>query len=155
MAWDEWEQLKAEAVERNTTQMRLNQLPADRGGSGSGGSGGVAGKLRSDKAAWTKAGESVGSLREDLGKAWAKVELGQTGLGKGPGFLTAVVQQDVYDSWKRYAKNVSEVCDGLADVLEKTGNDQLRTDEAIKSEIAKLKTEYYEDTPAGGQAKGR
>ncbi|MFE9998856.1 hypothetical protein [Streptomyces avermitilis] len=155
MAWEEWEQLKAVAAERHTTQMQLNQLPADQGGISSGGSGGGVGKLRSDKATWTKAGEGVGSLREDLGKAWVKVELGQTGLGKGSGCLTAAAQQDVYDSWKRYAKNVSEVCDGLADVLAKAGNDQLRTDEAIKAEIGKLKTEYYGATPAGGQAKGR
>ncbi|MFJ9830899.1 hypothetical protein ACIRU2_05740 [Streptomyces sp. NPDC101169] len=35
MAWDEWEQLKTEAVTRqqgDATHMRLNQLPADPGG---------------------------------------------------------------------------------------------------------------------------
>ncbi|MFJ5103446.1 hypothetical protein [Streptomyces sp. NPDC088554] len=45
---------------------------------------------------------------------------------------------------------MSGVCDGLSGVLEKTGNDQLRTDEAVKAEIAKLKTQYYEAPPAGG-----
>ncbi|WP_081237601.1 hypothetical protein [Streptomyces viridosporus] len=155
MAWGEWEQLKAAAAERHTTQTQLNQLPADQGGTSSGDRGGGADKLRSDKAAWTKAGEGVGSLRESLSKAWVKVESGQTGLGKGPGCLTAAAQQGVYDSWKRYVKDVGEVCDGLAGVLEKAGSDQLRTDEAIEAEIAKLKTEYYEDTPVGGQAKGR
>ncbi|MGP4087043.1 hypothetical protein [Streptomyces sp. KR55] len=34
MAWDEWEHLKSEAAERRSTQMRLNQLPAEGGGSG-------------------------------------------------------------------------------------------------------------------------
>ncbi|GAB2972600.1 hypothetical protein GCM10023080_040880 [Streptomyces pseudoechinosporeus] len=33
MAWDEWEQLKAEAAARQSAGMRLNQLPADPGGS--------------------------------------------------------------------------------------------------------------------------
>ncbi|MFI9631027.1 hypothetical protein [Streptomyces sp. NPDC052042] len=155
MAWDEWEQLKTAAVERHTTQMQLNQLPTDLRGSTSGGSRGGAGDLRSDKAAWTKAGEGVGSLRKTLDKAWTKAELGQTGLGKESGYLTAAAQQDVYDSWRRYVKDVGEVCDELANVLEKSGNDQLRTDEAIKAEIAKLKTEHYEDPPAGGQAKER
>ncbi|MEU5364615.1 hypothetical protein ABZ354_14175 [Streptomyces sp. NPDC005925] len=155
MAWEEWEQLKAAAAERHSTQMQLNQLPADQGGTRSGGSGGGVLTLRSDKAAWTKAAEGLGSVREDLGKAWVKAELGQTGLGKESGCLTAAAQQGVFDSWKRYVKDVSEVCDGLADVLEKAGNDQLRTDEAIKAEIARLKTEYYEDTPADGQAEGR
>ncbi|MDX5565949.1 hypothetical protein PYK79_25285 [Streptomyces sp. ID05-04B] len=155
MAWAEWEQLKAAAAERHTTQMQLNQLHADQGATSSGGGGGGVLKLRSDKAAWTKAGEDVGTLREDLDKAWAKMELGQTGLVKGTGCLTAAAQQDVHDSWKRYVKGVGEVCDGLAGVLEKAGNDQLRTDEAIEAEIAKLRTDYYGDPPAYGLAKER
>ncbi|MEU8703872.1 hypothetical protein [Streptomyces sp. NPDC048565] len=32
MAWDEWEQLKSEAVEKNSTRMQLNQLPPEAGG---------------------------------------------------------------------------------------------------------------------------
>ncbi|MET8830820.1 hypothetical protein ABZX40_35270 [Streptomyces sp. NPDC004610] len=155
MAWEEWEQLKAVATERHTTQMRLNQLPADQGSAGSGGSGGGVLRLRSDKAAWTKAGEDVRSLREDLDKTWAKMESCQTGLGKESGCLASAAQQDVYESWKRYVRDVGGVCDGLAGVLEKAGNDQLRTDEAIKGEIAGLRTDHYEDTPVGGQAKGR
>jgi hypothetical protein len=34
MAWDEWEQLKAEAAEKQSTRMQLNQYPADQGSSG-------------------------------------------------------------------------------------------------------------------------
>jgi hypothetical protein len=35
MAWDEWEQLKGDALKRqqSSTHMQLNQLPADQGGS--------------------------------------------------------------------------------------------------------------------------
>jgi hypothetical protein len=36
MAWDEWEQLKAQAAERRSTHMQLNQLPAEGGGGGGG-----------------------------------------------------------------------------------------------------------------------
>ncbi|MFJ8887469.1 hypothetical protein ACIRJR_29245 [Streptomyces sp. NPDC102402] len=32
MAWDEWEQLKSEAAERDSTRMQLNQLPPEAGG---------------------------------------------------------------------------------------------------------------------------
>ncbi|MFF3943056.1 hypothetical protein [Streptomyces phaeofaciens] len=32
MAWDEWEQLKAQAAEQHATGMQLNQYPADGGG---------------------------------------------------------------------------------------------------------------------------
>ena len=37
MAWDEWEQLKADAAERRSTGMQLNQYPADGGGGGGSG----------------------------------------------------------------------------------------------------------------------
>jgi hypothetical protein len=37
VAWDEWEQLKSEAVERGATHMRLNQLAPDGGGGGGSG----------------------------------------------------------------------------------------------------------------------
>ncbi|MER6472806.1 hypothetical protein [Streptomyces collinus] len=47
MAWDEWEQLKARAAERHSSQMRLNQLPAEGGGSGAGPSG-TGGRLHVD-----------------------------------------------------------------------------------------------------------
>jgi hypothetical protein len=34
MAWEEWEQLKADAAERRSTQAQLNQLSAEGGGGG-------------------------------------------------------------------------------------------------------------------------
>ncbi|WP_406727373.1 hypothetical protein WJ438_25930 [Streptomyces sp. GD-15H] len=154
MAWEEWEQLKTAAVERQSAQMRLNQLPADQGGSSTGGvHGPPSGGLRSDKAAWSKAGEGVGDLRENIGKALTKLADGQTGFDKGSGCLTAVAQQGVYDSWERRAKDISELCDGLAGVLEKTGSDLLRTDEAIEAEIAKLRVGSRDASAADG--KGR
>lgn len=36
MGWDEWEQLKAQAADRQSTRMQLNQYPADPGGGGGG-----------------------------------------------------------------------------------------------------------------------
>lgn len=155
MAWEEWEQLKAEAAERHSARMQLNQLPADQGGGGTSSGGAPSGKLRSDKAAWSKAGEGVGSLPENINKALVELENGQKGLSKGSGCLTAAAQRDIYASWERYAKDVSGRCDALAGLFEKVGDDQVRTDEAIKAEITKL-TVQYEDTPAvGGQAGSR
>ncbi|MEV0495889.1 hypothetical protein [Streptomyces atratus] len=46
MAWDEWEQLKAEAAARHSAQMQLNQLPAEAGTGGGGGQGGKGDELR-------------------------------------------------------------------------------------------------------------
>ncbi|MGW1806489.1 hypothetical protein [Streptomyces sp. NPDC002078] len=150
MAWDEWEQLKAAAAERSAGRMQIDHLADPVGGGG-----GVPGKLRSDKAAWTKAGADVGGLRDNISKALAKLEDAQKGLGKDSGCLTAVAQREVHTSWQHYVGNVSGRCEKLSDLLEKVGNDQLRTDEAISAEIAKLRTEYKDTPGVGGQSKGR
>ncbi|MDQ0959771.1 hypothetical protein QFZ66_003649 [Streptomyces sp. B4I13] len=141
MAWDEWEQLKSAAAERHGTQMQLNHVPLDPGGSG--------GTLVSNKPAWSKAGSDVGSLREDLSKVEVKLADGQKGIGEDAGCLTAAAQKDVYRSWETYVKNVGNRCGKLSGLLEKAGSDQLKTDEAINAEIGNMKVEYA-DTPAVG-----
>ncbi|MEU7055152.1 hypothetical protein [Streptomyces sp. NPDC046197] len=146
MAWQEWEQLKTAAAERHSAQMRLNHIPMDPGGSGT---------LVSNKPAWSKAGQDVGSLRDDITKALGKLADGQKGLGDEAGCLTAGAQKEVHDSWERYVKAVSGRCGKLSSLLEKAGSDQLKTDEAVEAEIGNLKVDYA-DTPAvGGQDKGR
>lgn len=148
MAWDEWEQLKSAAAEQQPAQMQLNQVPLEPGGSGTG-------TLVSNKPTWTKAGHDVGSLRDDISEAMGKLEEGQKGLGEDTGCLTAGAQRDVRDSWVRYVRSVSGRCGKLSALLEKAGDDQLKTDEAIEVEIGNLKVAYA-DTPAvGGQEKGR
>ncbi|MFD8202714.1 hypothetical protein [Streptomyces sp. NPDC059701] len=117
MAWDEWERLKAAAAERNGAQMQLNQLPAEQSGG--------TGDLISNKPAWTKSGTDIGSLREDISKATARLEDGQTGLGSDTGCLTAAAQKDVYDSWHTYVAKVGGRCGKLSGLLVKAGNDQL------------------------------
>lgn len=146
MPWEEWEQLKTEAAERHAARMRLDHVPPDPGG---------AGTLVSNKAAWSKAGRDVGSLREDISGALGKLTDSQTGVGADAGCLTAGAHRDVHDSWERYVKSVSGRCGKLSSLLEKAGNDQLKTDEAIEAEIGNLKIAYA-DTPAiGGQGRGR
>ncbi|MFD5453116.1 hypothetical protein [Streptomyces sp. NPDC127100] len=147
MAWDEWERLKAAAAERNSAQMQLNQLPAEQSGG--------TGDLISNKPAWTKSGTDIGSLREDISKATAKLEDGQTGLGSDTGCLTAAAQKDVYDSWDTYVTKVSGRCGKLSGLLVKAGNDQLKTDQSVEAEITKLVVAYADTSAVGGQDKGR
>ncbi|MGC9500633.1 hypothetical protein [Streptomyces sp. WG7] len=147
MAWDEWEQLKAAAAERQGTHMQLNQLPAER-------SGGKA-DLISNRSAWTQAGTDIGSLRENISKATAKLKDGQTGLGSDTGCLTAAAQKDVHESWTTYVERVSGHCGKLSGLLVKAGTDHVATDESIEAEIVELELSYA-DTPAvGGQGQRR
>ncbi|MFE0422367.1 hypothetical protein [Streptomyces sp. NPDC058953] len=139
MAWDEWEQIKAEVAERNAPGMQLNGLPPDDSGPTSSM---ITGGLKSSQQAWLAAGEGVGSLRKGVTTALGKLEDGQSGLGATEGCLTAAAQKEIHTSWKRYAEEVSRRCGSLQGILEKVGKDLLLTDEAVKSEVDKVRAEF-------------
>ncbi|MET9773003.1 hypothetical protein ABZ023_01900 [Streptomyces sp. NPDC006367] len=147
MAWEEWEQLKARAAERGGARLQSDQLPAGRGGS--------TGDLVSDRPAWNRAGEDIGALREDIGKAVARLRDSQAGLGGGTGCLTAAAQKDVHSSWEAYVGKVGGRCGKLSDLLVKAGSEQLKTDQAVEAEIAKLVVAYADTPPVGGRYMGR
>ncbi|MGW2864322.1 hypothetical protein [Streptomyces sp. NPDC001205] len=154
MAWDEWEQLKAEAAARGgATHMQINSAQPE-GGQGPAGSE-VTGGLKTTRAAWVKAGVGVGDQREGLSQALASLNDGQQGLGTSEGCLTAMAQGKVHTSWARYARLLSEKCEALQGVLDRTGHDLLRTDSAVTAAFEQVQSKY-QDTPAvGGDARNR
>ncbi|CAL9428207.1 hypothetical protein [Streptomyces sp. enrichment culture] len=153
MSWDEWEQLKTEAVERQSSRMRLNQVPASGPSGGEGG--GPSGDLRTRKQAWTRAGEGVKGLKTDISEGLRKLEAGQSGVAESAGCLSAAAQKDVYESWKAYVGKVSGRCGAVGGLLERAGSDLAMTDKAIEAEFAKVRAQYQDTEPVGGQAKGR
>jgi hypothetical protein len=149
MAWDEWEQLKAEAAARSgSTHTQINHLADPDGGGGATSS--VTGGLRSTKAAWTKAGDSVGGQRDGLGKALTALKTGQRGLGETAGCLTAAAQRKVLTSWTHYAQGLDEKCGALQKVLDQTGHDLLLTDDAVRAALEQVDTTYKDTTAVGG-----
>ncbi|MEU8955834.1 hypothetical protein AB0C93_16185 [Streptomyces sp. NPDC048518] len=152
MAWDEWEQLKADVTARGGPEhMQIDHVDPGTGATTSG----VTGGLKSTKAAWNKAGEGVGGLKEGIGKALTKLSDGQEGLGDSAGCLTAGAQRDVYNSWARYVKSVNERCGGVKEVLEQVGHDLVLTDEGVRAALGNIDLKYA-DTPAvGGHGSGR
>ncbi|MEU2667702.1 hypothetical protein ABZ622_02365 [Streptomyces sp. NPDC007164] len=155
MAWDEWEQLKADAVQRHTTHMQINSASPDGGYSEAAGGATATGDLKSEKAAWVAAGEGVADQRKRLGKALTALATGQKGIGGNEGCKTAAAQGTVHTSWHTYVKTLDEKCQGLQQILEKTGHELHTADEAVKDELIKLKTKYQDTPAAGGQAEGR
>ncbi|MBT2368070.1 hypothetical protein J7E88_22820 [Streptomyces sp. ISL-10] len=151
MAWDEWEQIKADVGNRQSEAMQINHVPVEPGPSVSA----VTGGLASSKKAWLTAGDGVGSLRKSIGDALTKLETGQAGLGAQSGCQSAAAQKELYESWKRYGKDVSKRCGSLQKILEQVGHDLLMTDEAVKTEVDKLKAQYADTDAVGGQAKDR
>ncbi|MCI3223354.1 hypothetical protein [Streptomyces sp. NP-1717] len=149
MAWDEWEQLKSDAMERSSAQTQLNQLSAGQGGSTSGGT--ASGDVKSDKKAWSTAGTGLKLLDEPIGRALTQLSDGQTGL-EAVGVQSAVAQKELYDSWKKYVKGVSRRCGDLGGLLDTAGHTLSKTDEQLKGELDKIKNQY-QDTAAVGGAK--
>ncbi|MFD5329449.1 hypothetical protein [Streptomyces sp. NPDC127092] len=147
MPWDEWEQLKAETAARQSSSMRLNQLPADPGG------GGYSEDLKTDKRAWVKAGEGVSGLKEGVTTALTKLDSGQAGLGDGQGIQSAAAQKELYDSWKKYLGDVSGRCEALGKVLQQSGHDLAKPDDAVKQDLDALAKKYADTEAVGGQAK--
>lgn len=150
MAWDEWEQLKADAG-TGATATRLNQGPA---GSGGAPGGSTTADLRTDKKEWAKAGEATRRLDEPVGAALGKLKDGQSGLSDGHG-LSAAAQKELYASWSRYAKDVRKRCQSLGRILESSGHDLAKSDEALKGELDALKVVYVDTEAVGGRPGGR
>lgn len=151
MAWDEWEQLKAQAAAGGSTQMQLNQYPADPGGGGP--TGGPSEDLKSDKKAWVKAGEGVTGLKDGIGKALTKLADGQAGLGDTAGCQSAAAQKELYDSWKKYVDGVSGRCDALGSLLQQSGHDLSKSDQTVMEELDRLALRFQDTEAVGGQAK--
>ncbi|MEU6597083.1 hypothetical protein [Streptomyces flaveolus] len=147
MAWDEWEQLKEDAAARGSARMQLNHVP-DPVGVGYD-------RLKSDKKAWSTAGEGVSGLKDDIAKALGKLDDGQSGLGDTAGCQSAAAQAELFASWKKYVADVSGRCDKVGGLLERTGLDLAMTDADVESELNRISAEYKDTEAVGGTPKGR
>ncbi|MGW7573490.1 hypothetical protein [Streptomyces sp. NPDC054765] len=151
MSWDEeWAALKQQASDNAGMKLASADGHGRQHGSGDGW-----GDLKSTKAAWTRAGHDVQSLRGNIKKALAKLEAEQQGAGSGSVVQSAAAQQDVYRSWKRYLEALSGRCGAIQDRMEKAGGELYENDAAVKNSFSKL-SHQYEDTPAvGGRQQGK
>ncbi|MBN0047891.1 hypothetical protein JS756_28025 [Streptomyces actuosus] len=123
MAWDEWEQLKAQAAERQSTHMRLNQLPADGGGGGGGGD------LVVHQDDLGAVGHDAHLLFEDVRK---EADISTAGAGKdGAGstaqaasaldthnFATGAALHKTVEVWSSQLKSVLQACAHISDHLD-------------------------------------
>ncbi|QKW60694.1 hypothetical protein HUT15_09275 [Streptomyces sp. NA03103] len=114
MAWEEWEQLKSGAVERQSAHMQLNQLPAE-----SGGGGGSDLVVHDDELG--KLGNMAYDLRERLrvdgdfarpSTFTASNDLFNDGLGMGSALL------EVHDAWNTQLQTLNEACAHISNHLD-------------------------------------
>lgn len=132
MAWDEWEQVKAQVAERHTARLQLNSLPGEGGHADPSGGGGGAGTLRHKGGPWTKAAGTAGDLQ--TGTITAKVDLrrahdGTSGGLDGLSSLGAL--KSVLTSWDERLGRVREECGSLEPKLRQVAVDFAEVDAEV------------------------
>lgn len=107
MAWDEWEQLKSQAVERQSTQMQLNQYPADQGGNS------TQGDLQVNQQDLAKIGKNAFDLHDDLWKKGRRaVPTSESAAGTltKDGFALGSALQHVALRWDEQLASLRDAC---------------------------------------------
>ncbi|WP_328768271.1 hypothetical protein [Streptomyces sp. NBC_00286] len=135
MAWDEWEQLKSQAAERQSTQMQLNQYPADQGGDGTQG----------DLVAGQQDLEAVGRAAHDLfvdftnysGHARVASEAAAGGL-KGEGFALGGALEHVTERWSQQTKTLLDACAHISNHLRFTKNQHAADESYIAGAVSSI-----------------
>ncbi|MET7890925.1 hypothetical protein [Streptomyces mirabilis] len=127
MAWDEWEQLKAEAAKGQSTRMRLNQLPADSGGGGS-----SRGDLTVRQKDLAAIGSAAHELFEDFDRYSDHARLSSmkaAGGLKSEGFALGAALDHVAEHWVDQVQTLLDACAHISNHLRYT-KDQHAADES-------------------------
>ncbi|MGW2720337.1 hypothetical protein [Streptomyces sp. NPDC001492] len=137
MAWEEWEQLKAAAVERNSSRMQLNQLPPDPGGGGTQG----------DLVVGHKDLEAVGKAAHDLFEEFTRysgharvASEAAAGVLKSERFALGAALEHVAERWSEQTQTLSDACAHIANHLRYTQNLHAADDSFIAGAISSIAT---------------
>ncbi|MFF6867356.1 hypothetical protein ACIGG5_16675 [Streptomyces sp. NPDC085463] len=120
MAWDEWEQLKTEAADKQSTGMQLNRVPDE-------GSGGPApgGDLKVGQDALAAIGDSAFRLFDNLGKygrdAWSVSQSAAKDLST-QGFALGGALDHVQERWEKQLKTLLDACAHISNHMDFTQN---------------------------------
>ncbi|MCX5321822.1 hypothetical protein [Streptomyces sp. NBC_00120] len=139
MAWDEWEQLKADARERRgepSQSMRLNSIPADGGAT----AGGAEQTLQTDptgKRAAVKALQET--IRPDTGTAGDRAQepSGST-VRTFSGWATAEGLADAHTEWQLQVANLKDRLANDQSALTSAHNHFQYVDHCVKSRVAQV-----------------
>ncbi|MEV8551087.1 hypothetical protein AB0L04_14825 [Streptomyces glaucescens] len=141
MAWDEWEQLKSQAAERQSTQMQLNQLDPGDGSPGIAGGPSKYGDLKVPNASLTKISKSAHTLYNEL---WdkARVAVPSTDSAAGDlskqGFALGAALQHVSLRWEQQLKSLMDACAQITNHLQVTKNIHAGDDNFIVRQMSSI-----------------
>lgn len=122
MAWEEWEQLKSQAAERQSAHMQLNQTDPGMGG-GPTAQPGSYGDLQVSEAGLAKIGEHAHGLFERL---WDEARLAVPSTDKAAGSLTTQgfalggALQHVSTRWDEQLKSLRDACGHISNHMRVT-----------------------------------
>lgn len=120
MAWDEWEQLKAEAAQKQSTHMQLNQLPADGGSSAP-----PQGDLQVSQKDLAAIGDAAYKLYNDFGKYSDHARLSSMSAAGGlktEGFAIGGALDHVAEHWVDQCQDLQDACAHISNHLDYTKN---------------------------------
>ncbi|MFF2858802.1 hypothetical protein ACFVSX_02795 [Streptomyces rubiginosohelvolus] len=141
MAWDEWEQLKADAVQRQSTGMQLNQL--DPGGGGSAPLPGQTGDLKVSNGDLVKIGSQAHELYDQL---WRKARVAVPSSDKaagdlsGQGFALGGGLKHVSNRWDEQLKSLMDACAHIANHMQVTKKVHAGDDHYIQRQMSSIDT---------------
>ncbi|MFJ8824351.1 hypothetical protein ACIREE_21510 [Streptomyces sp. NPDC102467] len=141
MAWDEWEQLKADAAGRQSTHMQLNQLD---GGGGEGGASALPGKtgdLHVENADLAKIGGHAHTLYNQLwDKARVSIPSSDTAAGdlSGQGFALGSGLKHVSNRWDEQLKSLMDACAQISNHMQVTKKVHAGDDAYIQRQMSSI-----------------
>jgi hypothetical protein len=141
VAWDEWEQLKSDAVERGAARMQLNQAPA-AGGSGGASNGDLV--VHDDQLA--KLGNTAYELRQQFATDsdfarpstfTASIDLFNDGLDMGSALT------ELHDAWNSQTGTLKEACAHISNHFDFTRAQHSKDEVHIRTEMSVSKIDEY------------
>ncbi|KAF5994428.1 MULTISPECIES: hypothetical protein [Streptomyces] len=138
MAWDEWEQLKNQAAQKQSARMQLNQLPADGGGGST-----PQGDLTVDQKDLAAIGDRAFKLWEDLGRygrdAWSSSQTAASDL-KTQGFTLGGAVDRVQSRWEEQLTSLLDACAHISNHMDFTKKVHQGDEYYIGGQISSIST---------------
>ncbi|MFF8832892.1 hypothetical protein [Streptomyces sp. NPDC015131] len=136
MAWDEWERLKADAGNRSSARMQLNEAPGGKGG-------GQQGDLQADQQDLAAVGDSAFKLFEDLGRygrdAWSSSQTAAKDLTTQE-FELGGALHTVQERWEKSLTTLLDACAHISNHMDFTKKAHAGDEYHIASTVSSIAT---------------
>ncbi|MFE5023530.1 hypothetical protein ACFRAO_09495 [Streptomyces sp. NPDC056656] len=137
MAWDEWEQLKAQAAEKHSAKMQLNQLAPEPGGGG----GNTQGDLQVSQKELAAVGDAAYKLHQDFGRYSDHARIASmkaAGGLKSQGFAIGGALDHVAEHWVDQVQSLLDATAHISNHLDYTKGAHAKDEVYIAGTISSI-----------------